>query len=150
MSDNDNYRKLPVPSRGPFRQFPAPIPTDPGVILYPDMGQRRPPGADDFYLRETWRIVRKRKWLILAIVFLATAYALIDTYRTKPLYRASATIEIGRDNAAHLVRTNEVFLLDDDSLSTSMKTSEVVLRSDPLLEDVVEQLQLDRLDRFSD
>src|SRR5436190_20922512 len=51
-------------------------------------------------LREVWRIIRKRQWLILAIVIIITSLVTVEAYRTKSTFTASAFIEIGKDSPA--------------------------------------------------
>src|SRR5947207_6267991 len=104
-------------------------------------------GAEDCHLRGLWRIVRKRRWLIIGIVLIITTLVTIDVFRTKPLYEATTTIEIGRDNGTR-VNSNGIFVQEEDSLYVTMNTSEVILKSSPLLEDVVVQLRLDQNPAF--
>src|ERR1051325_5653104 len=56
-------------------------------------------GEGKMHLRELWRTLRKRKWLILTLVFVITALVTIEMYRTKNIYQASALIEIGKDTS---------------------------------------------------
>ena len=88
-------------------------------------------GLEEVHLRVLWRIVCKRKWLIVGVAFVITTLVTIEAYRTKPAYRGSAMIEIGRDNAA--VRSNNVIIQSDESLAVKINTSEVILKSAPLL-----------------
>ena len=48
-------------------------------------------------LREIWRIIRKRKLLIVCVTVIVTTLVTIEAYRTKSTYKASAFIEIGKD-----------------------------------------------------
>jgi uncharacterized protein involved in exopolysaccharide biosynthesis len=118
-----------------------------GVTTYPGF-----PRSGDFYdfnLRELWRIVRKRKWLVIGIAFLVTTLVTIEIFRTKSRYRALATIEIGKGSVS-LIRSTEVLLQQEDPLPVDMKTTEVILKSAPLLEDVIVTLQLDQNSEFLD
>ena len=40
-------------------------------------------GDGKMHLRELWRTLRKRKWLILTLVFVITTLVTIEMYRTK-------------------------------------------------------------------
>src|SRR6185369_12290481 len=51
-------------------------------------------------------------------------------------------------SGAH-VRANDVFIDDEDQLYVTMNTAEVELKSTPLMEDVVAQLQLDKNATFT-
>jgi capsular exopolysaccharide synthesis family protein len=101
-------------------------------------------------LRDLWRLVRKRKWLIIVIAVIVTSVVTIDVYRDKNIYQATATIEIGRDMTM-FVRAGDLFLQGDDfydSTVTGIKTSMLVLKSRPVLEGVVKKLKLDQNARF--
>jgi succinoglycan biosynthesis transport protein ExoP len=104
------------------------------------------------HVRELWRMVRKRKWLILAVAVVITTLVTIEAYRTKSTYRASAYIELGKD--APSVRSgpaNMVINSDDDVFfpQLSINTHLFRLTSEPLVEDVVAKLHLDENPRFS-
>src|SRR5438093_2305362 len=142
MSDQKQYPDN-LPPEVTFRQLPARQAQNSRAVIYPDVDLPRNGEAEDFQLRGLWRIVRKRRWLIIGIVFIITTLVTIDVFRTKPLYEATTTIEIGRDNGMR-VNSNGVFIQDEDYLIVTMNTSEVILKSLPLLEDVVVQLRLDQ------
>jgi capsular exopolysaccharide synthesis family protein len=67
-----------------------------GQLAIPqDWGQRRDaPGAGDLNLATIWRIIHEWRWLILGAVAVAVAGAVVVTFLTTPLYRATATLEI--------------------------------------------------------
>src|SRR5437667_8379800 len=142
MSDQKQYPDN-LPPEVTFRQLPARQAQNSRSVIYPDVDLPRYGEAEDFQLRGLWRIVRKRRWLIIGIAFIITTLVTIDVFRTKPLYEATTTIEIGRDNGMR-VNSNGVFIQDEDYLIVTMNTSEVILKSLPLLEDVVVQLRLDQ------
>src|SRR5206468_8974118 len=79
----------------------------------------------------------------IGIAFIITTLVTLYVFRTKPLYQATTTIEIGRDNGMR-INSNGMFIQDEDYLYVTMNTSEVILKSSPLLEDVVVQLRLDQ------
>ncbi len=106
------------------------------------------------YVRRMWRAIKKRKWLIAAIAAIVTTVVMVEVFRTKSLYRSSATIEIGKENRT-LVRSADVVIETDESddsyyVSTAMKTKIRLLQSRPLLEDVVVALKLDQIPHFLD
>jgi capsular exopolysaccharide synthesis family protein len=85
----------------------------------------------------------------IGIVLIVTTFVTLDVFRTKPLYRATATIEIGRETETR-ASSVEVVFQEYEPLSVSMNTNEVIVRSAPLLEDVTTRLQLDRNPAFAD
>src|SRR5437773_11486946 len=146
MSDQKHYPDN-LPPEVTFRQLPARQAQNSRSVTYPEIDLPRYGEAEDFDLRGLWRIVRKRRWLIIGIAFIITTLVTIDIFRVKPLYEATTTIEIGRDNGTR-VNSNGVFIQEEDSLDVMMNTSEVILKSSPLLEDVVVRLRLDRSPAF--
>ena len=100
------------------------------------------------HLRELWRTVRKRKWLILTITFVVTTLVTIDMYRTKNTYQASTLVEIGKDTN-RLGMPGSVFGDDYDPFyMINMKTKQLMIKSRSLLESVVINKKLDQNPRF--
>lgn len=101
-------------------------------------------------LRELWRMVRRRKWLVLTIVTVVTSLVALQMYRTKSYYQASTIIEIGKDNTT-VVRDGGISIQNDDYdpfYLINIKTKMLLLTSRALIEDVVAQLKLDQDPRF--
>jgi capsular exopolysaccharide synthesis family protein len=109
-------------------------------------GYGYPYGPEDekVHLRDLWRIVRKRKWLVLTIIVIATTLAAIEMYRARPVYRSSTTIEIGKENQT-LVRSGDLVINDeaDPQYVVNIKTKMLLLNSRELREDVAADLKLD-------
>src|SRR5690349_16560839 len=57
------------------------------------------PEEDKIHLRELWRVIRRRKWLIASIALIITTLMTIEMYRTRSTYEASALVEVGKDSA---------------------------------------------------
>ena len=110
--------------------------------------------SDKFNVRELWRILRKRKFLIIAVAVIVTSVVIVVAFQSKSIYQASATIEVEKENHT-LVRSGDVVIQTDgdddgDYNSINMKTKIRLLESRPLLEDVVTALDLDKNPRFLD
>jgi len=105
-----------------------------------------PGGGEGFNYRDIWRKIRKRKWLILAVVFIATTIVSIESFRTKSLYQASAKVAFNQENT--VIKAGDLVLQADDS--GRIRTELLLLKTYPLLEDVVVRLQLDKNPRFLD
>jgi capsular exopolysaccharide synthesis family protein len=97
--------------------------------------------------RAIWRTILKRKWLILVIAFMVTCGATIEVYRTKSIYRATASIEVRKD-ATTLVKTQNIVVQTDDS--DAMNTYMYMIKSRPLLLEVAASLKLDQNPKFFD
>ncbi|MBK6797624.1 MAG: polysaccharide biosynthesis tyrosine autokinase [Acidobacteria bacterium] len=102
--------------------------------------------AEGFNVREIWRKIRKRKWLILAIVFIATTVVTIESFRNKSLFMSTAKIAVNKDNA--LIKAGDFVLQTDDS--ERINTEILMLQTRPLLEEVVVRLRLDQNPKFLD
>jgi succinoglycan biosynthesis transport protein ExoP len=117
---------------------------------YPGYGYGDGYGKEEgkIHLRELWRTVRKRKWLIVTIVFIITTLVAIEMYRTKNTYQATTMIEIGKDTSS-VARTGGMVLDDYDPFYlVNIKTKMLSIQSRALLEDVVIEKKLDRNPKF--
>ncbi|MGE0105155.1 MAG: GumC family protein [Blastocatellales bacterium] len=135
-------RALTTEETALIRPFTAPRPStqsyDNGYGYGPD-----PDGG--IHLREVWRILRKRKWLVATIAIIATTLVTIEVHRTPSVYRAETTIEVAKDNSAVLKTDSQVIKIDD---SDNINTKRIIFKSRPMLEDVVVLLKLDQNPRF--
>ena len=112
-------------------------------------------GEDDerAYVRRMWRAIKKRKLVIAVIALIVTSVVTLEVFRSKSIYQASTTIEIGKDNRT--LRAGDILLQSDESddsyyIATAMKTKIRLLQSRPLLEDVVLNLKLDQNPKLMD
>ncbi len=112
-------------------------------------------GYDDekVYIRQMWRAIKRRKWMIAVIAIIATTVVSIEAFRSKSIYQSSATVEVGKENKT-LLRSGDLVIQSDDSddyyNSVAMKTKIRLLQSRPLLEQVVATLKLDKNPQFMD
>src|SRR5215471_14919657 len=102
----------------------------------------------EFNLRELWRKVRKRKWLVISVTVIATTAVALEMDRIKSTYQASAMIEIGKERPANL-KSGAVVIQGSDDADT-IKTRILEAKSLPVLEDVVKNLKLDQDSAFKD
>src|SRR5215471_7299631 len=108
------------------------------------------PPADNqkIHLRELWRTIRKRKWLIATITIIITTLLTIDMYRTKDTFQASSLIEIGKDMTT-LGRPGSSYGDDYDPFyMVNIKTKMLMVKSHSLLEEVVNDKHLDQNPNF--
>ena len=96
--------------------------------------------GDSFDFWGALRIVLRRKFMILAVMVLGTAIAALLTLQVTPLYRATATIEVQREET----RIIEAGSIDPVTIADSeyMATQYALLKSRALAERVVETLDL--------
>lgn len=96
-------------------------------------------------LTDLLHIVLKHKWTLLLVVLFATVFAGINTFLSRPTYRATVVLQIERA-PARIVEFNGGVDLDQISADEFMqlKTQYELLRSRSLAERVIDELQLDR------
>ena len=100
--------------------------------------------SESSILRRGWRVICIRKRLIVLVTAVISLLVTLLVYSTKPKYQATATIELGKENASLIQISKDVIIHNDDSI----KTKKFLLQSTPLLETVVLNLRLDRKPDF--
>lgn len=91
-------------------------------------------------LRATWDILLKHQWLILATAFILTLVVAIYSYRLKPVYQATARVDVEAEEPL-LQSLNDLFRTeqaDDSFLSTQI----AILQSDNLAWQTIQELGL--------
>jgi polysaccharide biosynthesis transport protein len=106
----------------------------------------KPEKEESFDLREFGRKVLRRKWLILAIVAIATTLTALKISQARNIYQSTATIEVGR-RVPKLGKDSSMNLFYDFD-NSEIKTAMFLLKSTPLLEDVVVNYKLDQNEQF--
>jgi len=94
-------------------------------------------------VREYWRIIRKHQWMVLATLVVLVAIVSIGTFMSRPVYRAEAKIEIGKETERVLagqrimeVETANVFN------PFYLQTQVDILRSRDIARRVIQRLNL--------
>src|SRR6185437_15612878 len=117
----------PLPVNRPARVLP---PSEPEALAAPDY----------LSLPAYWSVLLKRRWTVLTAVLLLTTVAAIASFRSTPVYRATARVEVEAETPL-LQPLNEVYQktqTDDAFLQTQIQ----VLRSDKLAWRTIEELKL--------
>jgi polysaccharide biosynthesis transport protein len=99
------------------------------------------------HLRDYWRIVQKRSWLIATVFVIVVVTTTVISLRTRPVYKATAQILIERENP-QVVKVEQVMSVESawmDYYPTQYK----VLESRSLAKEVVRSLQLDKHPEFN-
>ncbi|HEY7914136.1 MAG TPA: Wzz/FepE/Etk N-terminal domain-containing protein, partial [Blastocatellia bacterium] len=88
-------------------------------------------------LREMWRVMRKRKYLIASVALIVTTLVAIEMYRTKDTYKASVMVEVGREGT--LLRGPDGLFADDYDpyYIINIRTKILSVKSRALLEQAV-------------
>jgi polysaccharide biosynthesis transport protein len=125
---------VPVTANAPALREPY------GQLGYPiGLGEAPPEPTTLHLLLECWRILLKRKWLVIGI---AAAFLVIGTVRTlmqTPLYTATVRLQID-PSGAKVVESGNV--TPEDSSTEFMRTQYELLRSHTMAERVASALKL--------
>ena len=98
-----------------------------------------PPPDETPTIREYWRKIRKRKWLVLAVTAIVTTIVAVESFRMKSTYQSTATVALTNENPA-IVKLGDAVLAADNS--ERLKTDMLLLRTYPLLAKVVIRYRL--------
>jgi len=132
----------PIPinrERYPELIYPAPI-AKPPVRM--DVESER----DEMSLLDYWRVLVVRRWTVFAVLATAAIFTSIFTFKQTPIYQASTTLQIDRENP-NVLPVKGVYEVDntaDDTLPTQYK----ILESRSLARKVIEELHLDKVEEF--
>ncbi len=91
-------------------------------------------------LRDYWKVIRKRQWIIIAFFLIVVITTAIGTFTMKPIYRGSTTIQINKENP-QVVNFQEIFavnMVDIDYYQTQYK----ILESRSIAKRVIQSLKL--------
>jgi succinoglycan biosynthesis transport protein ExoP len=121
------------------RRIPAndPIEIVPPGQLHPWEQLEREP-----HIRDYWRIVRKHQWLILTFLLTVVTAVTIATFKMKPVYEASARIEVDQETSNILPFQNTDPYGAYEDLDTYIETQAKVLLSETLALETIKSLGL--------
>src|SRR6266705_613205 len=108
-----------------------------GPRLYPDLP------SQESAVGESIRILRKRKWIILACLVTIFSIVAIASLKMPKVYEANGTIEINKPDASLNFQNSTTFSLDYFD-PTELETDMKILQSDLLALQVIRNLSLDR------
>jgi succinoglycan biosynthesis transport protein ExoP len=104
------------------------------------VGLETPIAAPQPSLGAYWHILLRRRWTILSVVAILTTLGAIASFRMKPIYRSTASVEV--DSETPQIQTlNDSYQqmpMDQDFLRTQIQ----VLKTDSLAWRTIEQLRL--------
>ncbi len=85
--------------------------------------------------------ILKRKWLIVAIVAAGVILSALAAFRVRDAYQAFTVISVGKEDTSVVkASAGELIIQNDESLKTKI----YLLQSNPLLEEVIVDMKLDR------
>jgi len=95
-----------------------------------------------------WRILKKRRWTVVATLSIIFALALIATLNTTRLYQATSKVAIFPETPNVLGFKDAGNGAPDFDYESTLETQAAILRSDALAMKVIEDMRLDRNPKF--
>ena len=138
MPDNGRPNLIPAGESAALERRPG---TDLSTHVLPAVAAPSAEEDGSIHFRDLWRIVVKRKWVVLAVVLLALVTALVSTMMQTPIYRATITLKIERE-APKVVEFKGAIMPEEAGDIDFYRTQYELLKSRTLAERVVEQLNL--------
>lgn len=132
---------IQLPARRNAEQEIAPRHGDAVLDLLREGHKENP---DEIDLHAYWRILVKRRWLVLSMVAGCAAVALVATLMATPMYRATAVVKI-ESVSSQMVQIGEISAPWSGGWDPEFLTTQIgILTSRSLAEKVAEDLGLDR------
>src|SRR4030042_1635062 len=117
----------------PSDEYPRYLPP-PGYALSPLDEEK------EIHLRDYWRVIRKRQWMIVVLVLIAVVITAVKIFTTRPVYRGTATIQINIETA-QIIDFKEIFTVNTWAMDF-YQTQYKILESRNLARRVVRSLNL--------
>jgi capsular exopolysaccharide synthesis family protein len=104
---------------------------------------------DDTHILAYWRVIVTRRWTVVAILATAVLLTFIWSFKQTPMYSATVTIEIERENPS-VLNLKEVYQADSDSsIDYTLQSYYRILTSRSLARRVVSELREDLQKEFA-
>jgi polysaccharide biosynthesis transport protein len=100
----------------------------------------------EIHLRDYWKVIRKRRWTIIAFFLIVLVTTGVATFTMKPVYRATTTIKINKENP-QIVDFKEIFSVNTTDMDY-YQTEYKILESRTLAKRVIEALKLSQDPEF--
>jgi polysaccharide biosynthesis transport protein len=126
--------------RLPARRDTLPVPQRPGALSVDMLADDRRDDGDEIDLLAYWRILVKRRWLILGILAGVTALALLATLMATPIYRATVVMQVDNEEQ-NIIQIGEIAAQGADP--QFLQTQYELIKSRTLAERVADDLGLD-------
>lgn len=135
--DDDNKDDR-LPARAPQDSLPA---RAGGQAISVDLFEEKRGDDDEIDLLAYWRILVKRRWLVLGVLGGVVALSLLVTLMMPPVYRSTATLQIDRESVQAM--QVEGFNTAEGAAPDFLTTQYELLKSRALAERVANELQID-------
>ena len=143
MSPEGSGNSLPVPNRNGPGGFDRRLATRPdsNAVLATSMEGAPQASDDEIDLLAYWRMLVKRRWLIVGIVIAVVAIALIRTLLTPPTFRATVVMQIDTESV-QVMQVQGITPMQGGWDPDFNQTQYELLQSRSLAERVAEDLRL--------
>ena len=124
-----------IPSEEPYQ-----LPPPPGYTYAPYQEEK------EVHLRDYWKVIVKRRWIIIALFLIVLVATAVGTFTMKPVYRGTLSLQINKENP-QVVDFKEIFsvnMWDQDYYQTQYK----ILESRSLAKRVLQTLKLSEHPEF--
>jgi len=105
--------------------------------------------AEESPLLHYWRILKKRRWAVVATLAIIFALTVLFTLKTTPLYQATSKIAIFPETPNVLGFKDGENGSPDYDYESTLETQAAILRSDALAVKVIEAMRLDQNPKFA-
>ena len=105
-------------------------------------GTQQPHHLADYYY-----ILAKHKWTIVSSLVIVVSLAMLFSFLAKPIYRASATLVIEKEQSTSPLTGERLNYESYISQSLTFNTHFKLITSRPVLEEVIKNLNLDQLEK---
>jgi succinoglycan biosynthesis transport protein ExoP len=99
------------------------------------------------HLRDYWRVIIKRRWVVLSCLLIVFTTAVIGTLKQKPVYLGTVLVEVSPEQP-NVLNFKDVLQISDADPDTYRETQYRILQSRTLAERVVTNLKLYRIPEF--
>ncbi|MBI3995693.1 MAG: polysaccharide biosynthesis tyrosine autokinase [Nitrospirae bacterium] len=106
------------------------------------------PQEPEVHLRDYLRVLRKRRWTVIAFFVILVTTVAVGTFTARPVYRSVVQILIERENP-NVVSIQEVLAIDATA-TDYYQTQYEILKSETLARRVIARLNLDRHPEFQE
>jgi succinoglycan biosynthesis transport protein ExoP len=119
---------------------PHQLPPPPGYTYAPYQEEK------EVHLRDYWKVIVKRRWIIIALFLIVLVATAVGTFTMKPVYRGTVSLQINKENP-QVVDFKEIFsvnMWDQNYYQTQYK----ILESRSLAKRVLQTLKLSEHPEF--
>lgn len=147
----DDGSRLPARQDMPGERALAPHRNGSQSLSLDLFDERRNEDSDEIDLLAYWRILVKRRWLVLSVLAGVVALALLATLMATPIYRATTVMQLEKEGA-QIVKIEGIQPGGEGWDPEFLQTQYELIRSRSLAERVANELDLDQaaLDRLNE